>query len=180
VIRARGKQSGMVLIVTLAMLVVLTLFVISMIRLGNTNAAIVGNMQAQKGVEGEAQQAIEIAMNKFNFFDDAVQDTNSWAAGTPLTEPSRNGEQYVTYSNLWTAYTPTGATAAPATQSTDIRAYRPQCLFFEPTTGYSALSGIAPQDTYWDMAVTASDSKTGASSEIHQGLQIRLPAGNCK
>jgi len=161
----------MVLIVTLAMLVVITLFVISMIRLGNTNAIIVGNMQAQKGVEAEAQQAIEMAVNKYSFFDDAIQETNTWATSTTA---------YVTYSTVFTNYTPTGATAAPATQSDAIQVYRPQCLFFEPTTGYSALSGIAPQDTYWDMAVTASDSKTGASSEIHQGLQMRLPAGNCK
>ena len=42
--RAVRRQQGMVLIVTLAMLVVITLFVISMIRLGNTNATIVGNM----------------------------------------------------------------------------------------------------------------------------------------
>lgn len=170
-IRARRNQSGMVLIVTLAMLVVITLFVISMIRLGNTNATIVGNMQAQKGVEAEAQQAIEIAMNKFNFFDDAVQETGTWATSTTA---------YVTYSTVWANYTPTGATTAPATQSDNMKVYRPQCLFFEPTTGYSALSGIAPQDTYWDIAVTASDSRTGASSEIHQGIEIRLPAGNCK
>jgi hypothetical protein len=161
----------MVLIVTLAMLVVITLFVISMIRLGNTNAVIVGNMQAQKGVESEAQQAIEMALNKFQYFQDAIQETNSWAS---------SATQYVTYSALWTAYTPTGATAAPATQSDDIKVYRPQCLFFEPATGYSALSGISPQDTYWDMSVTANDSKTGASTEIHQGIQMRLPAGNCK
>jgi len=173
-----SKQQGMVLVVTLAMLVVITLFVISMVRLGNTNSIIVGNMQAQKGVEAEAQQAIEVAMNKFNFFDDAIQSTNSWAS--PTTDPSRNNEQYVTYSALWTAYTPTGATTAPATLSTDFKIYRPQCLFFEPTAGYSALSGIAPQDTYWDMAATASDSKTGASTEIHQGLEMRLPAGNCQ
>ncbi len=175
--RAR-RQRGMVLIVTLAMLVVITLFVISMIRLSNTNAIIVGNMQAQKGVEAEAQQAIEIGINKFNFFDDTIQGTNSWAS--PPTDPSRNNEQYLTYSTLWAAYTPTGATTAPATLSNDIKIYRPQCLFFEPTSGYSALSGIAPQDTYWDIAVAASDSNTGASSEIHQGLEMRLPAGNCK
>ena len=167
----RSRQSGMVLVVTLAMLVVITLFVISMIRLGNTNAVIVGNMQAQKGVEAEAQQAIEVALNKFPFFDDAIQETNGWA--TPST-------QFVTYSALWTAYAPTGATAAPATQSNLINVYRPQCLFFEPTSGYSALSGIAPQDTYWDLAVQARDDTTGASTEIHQGIQMRLPAGNCK
>jgi hypothetical protein len=169
--RLRQRQDGMVLIVTLAMLVVITLFVISMIRLGNTNATIVGNMQAQKGVEAEAQQAIEMAVNKYTFFDDAIQEVNTWASAATA---------YVTYTTVYTNYTPTGATAAPATQSDTIQVNRPQCLFFEPTTGYSALSGIAPQDTYWDIGVTASDSKTGASSEIHQGLQIRLPAGNCK
>lgn len=161
----------MVLIVTLAMLVVITLFVISMIRLGNTNALIVGNMQAQKSVEAEAQQAIEVAVNKFNFFDDAIQETNTWASSATA---------YVTYNTVWANYTPAGATAVPATQSDTIQVYRPQCLFFEPTSGYSALSGIAPQDTYWDIQVNAADSRTGASSEIHQGLEMRLPAGNCK
>jgi len=169
--RTLRAQSGMVLIVTLAMLVVITLFVISMVRLGNTNAVIVGNMQAQKGVEAEAQQAIEVALNKFQFFDDTIQELNSWATSSTA---------YVTYSTLWTNYMPTGATSQPATQSDAIKVYRPQCLFFEPSSGYSALSGIAPQDTYWDMSVTASDSKTGASTEIHQGIQMRLPAGNCK
>jgi hypothetical protein len=171
--RRPPQQQGMVLIVTLAMLVVITLFVISMIRLGNTNAAIVGNMQAQKGVEAEAQQAIEMAVNQYKFFDDAIQEINSWSSPTT---------SYLTYSALWTAYTPAGATVAPATRAlpADIQVSRPQCLFFEPTTGYSALSGIAPQDTYWDIGVSATDSNTGASSEIHQGLQMRLPAGNCK
>ncbi len=171
--RLPRRQGGMVLIVTLAMLVVITLFVISMIRLGNTNATIVGNMQAQKGVEAEAQQAIEIAVNKFSFFDDAIQETNSWATSTT---PS------LTYTALRAAYTPTGATTAPGTRANpaDILTSRPQCLFFEPTTGYSALSGIAPQDTYWDLSVTASDSNTGATAEVHQGLEMRLPAGNCK
>jgi Tfp pilus assembly protein PilX len=183
--RLRQRQDGMVLIVTLAMLVVITLFVISMIRLGNTNATIVGNMQAQKGVEAEAQQAIEMAVNKYSFFDDAIQETNTWASPTyafawysaaGTTPTGLTAAAATVYAN----YTPTGATAAPATQSDTIQVYRPQCLFFEPTTGYSALSGIAPQDTYWDIAVVASDARTGASSEIHQGLQVRLPAGNCK
>ncbi len=169
---SRRTQSGMVLVVTLAMLVVITLFVISMIRLGNTNAAIVGNMQAQKSVEAEAQQAIEVAISKYQFFDDAIQETNTWAATTTA---------WVNYgTTVWTNYTPAGATAAPATRSNSIQVYRPQCLYFQPTSGYSALSGIAPQDTYWDIGVIASDSTTGASTEIHQGLEMRLPAGNCK
>jgi len=168
---SRRAQSGMVLVVSLAMLVVITLFVISMVRLGNTNAAIVGNMQAQKGVEAEAQQAVEVAISNFNFFNDAITETSTWATQSTAS---------VSYSTLWANYTPTGATSAPATQSNNIQVNRPQCLYFQPTSGYSALSGIAPQDTYWDIGVTASDSTTGASTEIHQGLEMRLPAGNCK
>ena len=161
----------MVLMVTLVMLIVITMFVISMVRLSNTNAIIVGNMQAQKSVEAEAQQAVEIAMNKFSFWEDAMLETNTWSSTSTAS---------VVLSSLWTNYTPTGATTAPATQSTSITIYRPQCLFFEPAQGYSALSGVAPQDTYWDLQVNAGDTKTGASTEIHQGVQMRLPAGNCK
>jgi hypothetical protein len=171
VLALRARQAGMVLMVTLVMLIVITLFVISMVRLSNTNAIIVGNMQAQKAVEAEAQQAAELALNKFTFWEDAMTTANSWSSSTSAS---------LSYSALWTAYTPTGASAAPKTQSDNITIYRPQCLYYEPATGYSALSGVAPQDTYWDLQVTASDSKTGASTEIHQGVQMRLPAGNCK
>jgi hypothetical protein len=168
---ARRAQQGMTLLIALIMLVVITLFVVSMIRLSNTNSAIVGNMQAQKGIESEAQQSIETALNKYQFFDDAIQGAGAWLLPTT---------QSISAATLWSTYAPTGATSAPATQADTISTYRPQCLYFEPSTGYSALSGIAPQDTYWDLKVTASDSKTGASTEIHQGLQMRLPAGNCK
>jgi hypothetical protein len=167
----RRSQRGVVLLMTLIMLVVITLFVMSMVRLGNTNAAIVGNMQAQKSVDAEAQQALEVALNHFSFFEDAAQEKNSWAS--PSTDS-------LSYAALWTGYAPAGATTAPATRANDIKVYRPQCLFFEPATGYSALSGVAPQDTYWDVEATAGDATTGASTELHQGVQIRLPAGNCK
>ena len=64
-------------------------------------------------------------------------------------------------------------------QSTTVTVSRPQCLYYQPATGYSALSVVAPQDTYWDLQANATDSKTGASAEVHQGIQMRLPAGNC-
>ena len=169
--RPRRAEHGMTMLIALVMLIVITLFVVSMVRLGNINALIVGNMQAQKGVEAEAQQTIETAVNNYQFFKDAIEGTGQWAVPTTLSIPD---------ATLWTHYKPAGATAAPAKQADDIDIARPQCIYFEPATGYSALSGVAPQDTFWDVAVTASDSRTGASAEIHQGIQMRLPAGNCK
>lgn len=169
--RPRRAEQGMTMLIALVMLIVITLFVVSMVRLGNINALIVGNMQAQKSIEAEAQQSIETAVNNYQFFKDAIDGTGQWAVPTTLS---------ITDATLWTNYKPTGATAAPAKQADDIDISRPQCIYFEPATGYSALSGVAPQDTFWDVGVTASDSRTGASAEIHQGIQMRLPAGNCK
>lgn len=164
---ARNSQRGMTLLIAMVMLVVITLFVVSMMRLSTTNTAIVGNMQAQKAVEAEAQQAVEVALGSFTFFDDVIRNQNSWA-GTAAS---------LTYAQLWTAYR-SGLTA-PGTQSGSITLYRPQCVHFETASGYSALSGVAPQDTFWDVRVDATDSFTTATTEMHQGVRIRLPANNC-
>jgi hypothetical protein len=172
--RIRRAERGMTLLISLIMLLVITMFVVSMVRIGNTNAIIVANMRAQKAVDSEAQQQIEIAINQFSYFDDVIQASGTWASGTSA---ATNG--YITAADLWSAYKPSGATTQPAMQSTDVKIYRPQCVYYAPASGYSALSGVAPQDTYWDIMATATDSKTGASTEIHQGIQMRLPAGNC-
>lgn len=164
-------QRGMTLLITLIMLIVITMFVVSTVRLGNTNALIVANMRAQKSVDAEAQQQIEIALNQYQFFDDVISGTGAWSNAATTT---------LSASTLWTNYKPSGATTAPAAQSDTLTVSKPQCLYYEPAAGYSALSGVAPQDTYWDMQANAADSKTGASTEVHQGIQMRLPAGNCK
>ena len=168
---ASRQQRGMTLLIALIMLLVMTMFVVSMVKIGNTNSVIVGNMRAQKSVDAEAQQQIEIAVNKYQFFDDVISSTGGW---------TNSSTTYLSAADLWTTYKPTGASTASAAQSDDLKLYKPQCLYYQPASGYSALSGVAPQDTYWDIQATASDSKTGASTEIHQGIQMRLPAGNCK
>lgn len=180
---SRTRQQGMTLLIALIMLVVITLFVVSMVRLGNTTSTIVSNMRAQKSVEAEAQQQVEIALNNFTFFDNVISNTTTWTA-TDATSSSTIVDtkgSYLSAADLWTTYKPSSATAAtpPAAQSTDLRVYRPQCAYYETASGYSALSGVAPQDTYWDIKAIALDSKTSAASEVHQGIQMRLPPGNC-
>ena len=168
--RPVARQRGMTLLVSLILLVVITLFAISMVRLSSVNIQAVANMQGQKVVETEAAQAVEIAVGKFSFFDDVVANQNAWAGNATS----------MSYATLWANYKPTGAgTTAPATQSSAISVSRPQCIYYEPSSGYSALSGVAPQDTYWDVQVTATDSFSGATTEMHQGVSMRLPAGNC-
>jgi Tfp pilus assembly protein PilX len=164
-----GAQRGMTLVIVLIMLVMVTLFVVTMVRLTTTNATVVGNMQSQRVVETEAQQAVEIAINRFAFFNDALTNAGGWASNA----------ETMTAATLWSTYAPTGASStAPVTQST-LTIYRPQCVFAAPAAGYSALSTVAPQDSTWDMKIVAVDSVTGATTEMHQGVKMRLPAGSC-
>jgi hypothetical protein len=159
----------MTLVIVLIMLVMVTLFVVTMVRLTTTNATVIGNMQSQKVVEMEAQQAVEIAINKFDFFSDSLNNTGGWPSGTTT----------INAATLWSTYAPTGAgTTAPTTQST-ITVHRPQCVYAAPASGYSALSNVSPQDSNWDIKIVAVDSVTGATTEMHQGIKMRLPAGSC-
>jgi hypothetical protein len=45
--------------------------------------------------------------------------------------------------------------------------------------GYQFDDPLAPEDTNWELQASASDSLTGATSVMHNGVKIRLPAGNC-
>ena len=56
---AAGRQQGSSLLLSLVMLVVLTLLVVSAIRMSNSNLKSVGNMQFKNEAVAAAQQAIE-------------------------------------------------------------------------------------------------------------------------
>ena len=148
-----ATQHGATLLVVLVMLVMITLFVLSMIRLSNTNLRVVGNMQSQRALESGAQQAIEEKIGSIAFFNDAAGNTGQWPTGTQTITSTING------------YT--------------VNISRPSCFFSTPATGYSATSNISPEDTSWEIAVNASDSISGSTTAVVQGVKIRLPAGNC-
>lgn len=64
----RNRQKGIVLVVTLILLVVLTLFVLSSTRLSTGNLRIVGNMQARQAADSLAQQTIEQVLSSIGPF----------------------------------------------------------------------------------------------------------------
>ena len=47
--------------------------------------------------------------------------------------------------------------------------------------GYSVdFADSAPKDSYWDIAVQVTDTRTGATATAHQGVKVRLDAtANC-
>ena len=137
------SQRGAILIVSLIMLVVMTLFAVSAINLSSMNLKIVGNMQAQRLMEMAAQDAIERMVSSPTYF-----------SLTPTT-------QNFTISGL------TVAVSAPA------------CVRSSAATGYSATSGISPEDNDWEFVASVTDGLTGAALSLHQGVRIRMLAGNC-
>ena len=143
---SRNRQQGIVLVVTLILLVVLTLFVLSSTRMTTGNLRIVGNMQGKKAVDALAQQTIEQVLSSIGPF-----------------------------------YSPTSVvTASPAPPSgMTVTISNRTCIRATTAHGYSAVSGISPEDTFWNLSVTVADSITNSNTVITQGVRIRLPAGNC-
>jgi Tfp pilus assembly protein PilX len=138
------RQQGVVLFISLVMLVMMTLFAVSSINLSTVNLRIVGNMQAIKAMDADAQAAIEQTISTMDSF------------------------------NL----TPTATTITGSLATVTVNA--PVCLDSQTARGYSAVaSAIIPEDNVWEVSATVTDNVTGATSTIHQGVEIRMLAGNC-
>lgn len=62
----------------------------------------------------------------------------------------------------------------------DVTVEPPTCIESRVATGYSAVvTNIIPEDNTWEVLATVTDPDSGARSAIHQGVQIRMLAGNC-
>ena len=78
-----------------------------------------------------------------------------------FTDPT----QTVTVSNI-----PTGINATVSDR---------RCLSSAPASGFSAVMQLAPEDTLWEFEVDVSDSFTGATAKVTQGVRVRMLAGSC-
>lgn len=160
--RGPRKQRGMTLLISLIMLVVLTLFAVAMIRLSNTNVVVVGNMQAQHQLEAVAQQAIETDLNSASYYDDQIAGTGCWAGGATTNT--------VGSANCFNGANTNGYT---------VTLNKPKCMYTQKSTGYSAISNVAPDDDFFESEATATDPVTGATTDVVQGVKVTLPTGNC-
>lgn len=56
----------------------------------------------------------------------------------------------------------------------------PECIDNRVASGYSAVvDNIIPEDNTWEVVATVTDNATGATATVHQGVEIRMLAGNC-
>lgn len=146
------RQSGVVMVVALVMLILITLFAVSAIRSSTTELQIVGNAQLQSEMASAAQEGIESRLN-------TMTDFNNVAAGVPVAAASvpTQGSRY------------TVTVAAPV------------CIKSVSVDGNSIVSGSVSQSetTYWEVQSTVTDSNSGATMNTTQGLKMRMPVGSC-
>lgn len=76
-------------------------------------------------------------------------------------------------------YAPTTPVTVSAPTGMTVTVANRTCLAYGPAPGYSAISGLSPEDTQWDVRVTVTDSITGAATSVSQGVRIRMLAGHC-
>lgn len=151
------RQAGATLLVSLIMLVVLTLFAVTMFNLAGVNLKIVGNFQQQRAAESAVQQAIEELMSTVTAFNATPAATNICVNGT-------------------------GASSALCTASGGhwIVIDQPRCNYTTAARGYTKKVGeLTPEDTNWEVRASYTDALTSASVALVQGLAVRMLAGNC-
>lgn len=145
---SRSSHHGSSLIMSLVMLVVMTLLVVSAIRVSTTNLKTVGNMQFKNETVTAAQQAVEQVLSNLDNFTAPV--------AIPSVPVDINGDGVPDYS---------------------VSIAEPICINNRPVSGYStSFLASAPKDTYWDVTASVTDLRTGASTTLHQGVKVRLDA----
>ncbi len=148
------RQDGATLIVTMIMLVIFTLFAVTMIGGSSVNLKVVGNMQAKKRVEADAQQAIEQVLSDADNFDPPFDD------GLPTNQ------------------FPQTVTLNDSTVNLPV----PRCLLEVPVGGYQMGSAnqpsLAPLDMVWEIQANAQDPVSGATAVLRQGFRLRRPLGS--
>jgi hypothetical protein len=157
------RQNGAVLVVSLIMLAVLTLFVISMIKTSIIELKIGGASQTAAANLAAAESAIDnfLSLNSGRF-------APNWLTAVGPAGPVGGSFNYSTLSNAYGA--PGSAVIVVANQ---IGCGAPR------TIGQS-IGSQSLQAVQFDVAATATGGLgTGGSAVVHQGVQALAPSGAC-
>lgn len=151
---SRLGQSGASLVVSLIMLMVITLLALSAINSSTINLRIAGNMQARDEARAAGQQAIETFISSYsNFFP-------TLPAGATIisVDIDNNGSNDYEVS-----------VARPV-----CRRSAPQIPPRSTECANGAKSGLICWDTLWDVAATSTDTRSGVTQTVTQGISITL------
>lgn len=171
--KSRNHQSGLTLVVSLIMLIVLTLLVVSAIRFGNINLKITGNAQTQAEAAAAAQVAIEQVVQY------AIGGTNLSAMNATTTTVSTGGKSYavaVTKPNCNLTQNVDATTLDPA-NANDRACFGQTDRDALVTSGNTlTTSPAACKSQMWDLKASVGDASSGAQVTVLQGVALRVSA----
>lgn len=179
--RARGihpqRQRGATLVVALIFLVLMSLFAIHAFLGSSTNLRIVGNMQARSEAEAAAQVAIEQVISNPGFAQNPAQ-----SASVPITVDNGSASYTVRITPQPACYRVriVKNSELDAAKAPDVSCMRSGTVsmpgVIQPTTalGGQLADNSVCSDTEWDIRAEVTDSRTGTSVAVHQGVSIRM------
>jgi Tfp pilus assembly protein PilX len=141
----RRAERGSALVIGLILLAVITLFGVGAISSGLVNLRIARNTQLAAEAQMAAQRVIDTKIS----------------ALTTFTAPAAS-------------VSTVDATGGSTTYS--VAFALPDCVFIRAAPGYSYDVNLqAPKDTTWRLVATATDTGSGTSVQVLQGVKVRLP-----
>jgi Tfp pilus assembly protein PilX len=176
--RPPGRQRGMTLLVSLIMLVLMTMFMVTNFKMGNSSLQMVGNMQARTQAMNAAQSAIEETISTTQFTTSPATALRSPCAGANTRCYGVNGS---TGSDITVTLTPApvciSSQAIPNSSLNLTNANDAGCV-----TGVTQSFGIANSvtgaslcaDTTWQVSAVAVDGVTKSSASVVQGVTVRV------
>ena len=171
--KERHSQSGMTLVMSLIMLIVLTMLVVSAIRFSNINLRLAGNAQTQAESAAAAQVAIDRVLA------DALSGTSLSAMTAASSTISTGG---ATYSVAVTK------PKCNMTQNIDTSQLDPSIPADRPCFGLGANDQLidatikltsgpsACKYQMWDVQASVGDTASGSAVTILQGASLRVGA----
>lgn len=172
---AQQAESGATLLVSMIFLVVLTLMVVSAVKVTNVNTKLVGNMQTEKEANAAALQAIEATIS--------TDFTAMPIASTVAVDINNSGQAGSTYSVAVPAPVCAGVKPIKLSELDASNANDQPCY----VSGASQNTGIAGSgaggnslcsNSNWEVNATATPPAGGAAAATtHQGIAVRVAVG---
>jgi len=169
-------QRGVTLLVSMIFLVVLTLIVVSAIKVTNINTRLVGNMQTQNEADASAQQAIETAIS--------ADFTTLPTASTTTVDINGSGQAGAAYAVTVPApkcigLKPIKLSELDAANVDDQSCYASGAAQNTGIVGSGTSGNSLCSNSNWDVNATAKVPATGASAAtVHQGIAVRVAVGD--
>jgi Tfp pilus assembly protein PilX len=175
--RARRTQAGATLLVSMIFLVVLTLIVVSAIKVTNINSKIAGNMQVQKESEAAAQKAIEDVIST-----DFTHLATPPSISVDINGSGQAGSNYAVQMNPspnCVSVKPIKQSELDASNANDVPCYASGAAQNSGIVGSGGSGDSLCSNSTWEItAKVSAPSVATTNTTTVQGVATRVPVGS--